>query len=982
MQVNTSMNTDIFNLSYIYESIIFNEVNDPITKTIQHPRVADLKNAMNGLITLGAPFDDDAGLNAPDWTYMMKEPNGYFHSDDYNYGEDILPITAISVLLNILNKYKRTQLDSMGYDYDSEKKWFESEIRKLLGNTSNTDSIIFDYGDISYGKINVTFPTILKPKDYKLVANEYLEKLGIEKVEDSYSGKLEYPVFKYFQKDKTKLGSYYIKKELSEIMADKLYPGVEKIYKNKESEIERNVSKIEPSVGEKPKVELISVEDTKYGKRLLITLGSDEKISKKVYFAIKNAGHTPKILEYKFEDKFNLSSNVDEFNIVKPLMVDDLDISALEEFYANTVDTPVKASNNKYQLTIDYLGKNKMKITPNWRSIPDEHKEFLKQAIKYLFPDLTFANYGYTIAGDYEQYAKLGQLLIKDFNIDDLRKVFITMIKNGNIPPSKTTTLKTTEAVDSEIDSTFNDSMFNLYNLQKRGIEFLYKNKYAILGSETGGGKTVQIVYAAELVYRETQKPILIVTLKSVQQQFVDEIVSVMGEDELDNISTDPMTTKKWNILYYENFQRNNKLDAWMEHLTSQDWAVVIFDEIHKVKHADTKRSQNLLKVADKATSRWGATATISANKPQDVRNQLAILNHPIGKIKEGKFKQEFSGMTPTGYRGGYEENSDFAERIRAAENLNKWLHLAGVYMRHSKEDMKKERGETMYDININTKNDDYIADNSAFTDKLITKIASYKNPDMGLSKLIAYRETIAVEKADASVSLAVKIVDKNQGDSKFDYSASKVLIFTNFIESGEALLEQSRVQLQAINPEWKAYSFLSSTSKKQLENIKGIMEDENSKILVMSMKMGGTGISFPNTFKTMIVNDYDWTPESIEQSEGRIFRINTEQDVDVMYMVDSGADKTLFDSVRKKLELAKIIQTYRDAYQNEDGNNQDSKNLQNIVDAQIKMKEIDVKDQETVEKGISKLLKPIVTESTSSFKNFFSYSAIKNILQ
>jgi hypothetical protein len=98
--------------------------------------------------------------------------------------------------------------------------------------------------------------------------------------------------------------------------------------------------------------------------------------------------------------------------------------------------------------------------------------------------------------------------------------------------------------------------------------------------------------------------------------------------------------------------------------------------------------------------------------------------------------------------------------------------------------------------------------------------------------------------------------------------------------------------------------------------------------------------------------------------------------------MVDSGADKTLFDSVRKKLELAKIIQTYRTAYQNEDGNNQNSTNLKKIIAAHKQMKEIDAKDQETVEKGISKLLKPIVTESTSSFKNFFSYSAIKNILQ
>ena len=68
-----------------------------------------------------------------------------------------------------------------------------------------------------------------------------------------------------------------------------------------------------------------------------------------------------------------------------------------------------------------------------------------------------------------------------------------------------------------------------------------------------------------------------------------------------------------------------------------------------------------------------------------------------------------------------------------------------------------------------------------------------------------------------------------------------------------------------------------------------------------MSIKMGGTGISFANTFKSMIVNDYDWTPESIEQSEGRIYRINTNHDVKIIYTLDSGFDSKLYEKVEKR---------------------------------------------------------------------------------
>ena len=106
-----------------------------------------------------------------------------------------------------------------------------------------------------------------------------------------------------------------------------------------------------------------------------------------------------------------------------------------------------------------------------------------------------------------------------------------------------------------------------------------------------------------------------------------------------------------------------------------------------------------------------------------------------------------------------------------------------------------------------------------------------------------------------------------------------------------------------------------------------------------MSMKMGGTGIDFPNAAQHMVINDFDWTPESAEQSEGRIYRINTTHPVNIQYIVGSGLDKDLFDKVQKKREIAAIIQRYRKHYHDSE---HDPEALKKIVDAQKEIKEID----------------------------------------
>jgi hypothetical protein len=181
-------------------------------------------------------------------------------------------------------------------------------------------------------------------------------------------------------------------------------------------------------------------------------------------------------------------------------------------------------------------------------------------------------------------------------------------------------------------------------------------------------------------------------------------------------------------------------------------------------------------------------------------------------------------------------------------------------------------------------------------------------------------------------------------------------------VESGKMLLDQISEEISRINPAWKVYSYLSSTPKEQMKRAKEIMLDPNSKVLVMSMKMGGTGISFPNTFSNMIVNDYDWTPESAEQSEGRIYRINTTQDVNIQYVIANGSDTQLFDRVKQKRQLAEIIQKYRAEYIN---TIEGSELLKKLVAAQKEYKKIDSDIINIVSSAIG-------SQISESFKQYF----------
>jgi SNF2 family DNA or RNA helicase len=351
-----------------------------------------------------------------------------------------------------------------------------------------------------------------------------------------------------------------------------------------------------------------------------------------------------------------------------------------------------------------------------------------------------------------------------------------------------------------------------------------------------------------------------------------------------------------------------------------------------------------------------------------DVRNQLLITGHPLGKIPEAKFKKDFAGQEATGYGGAYQAG-DFESQVKAAENLNKWLNLSGVYVRRSKEDIRETP-------NLEVKNTVTPVDQGAFNNYYDRKLSSYANPRLPVSKLIAARETIAHLKTDQTTQKVLNIVQSNKDNP--NSAASKIVVFTNFVESARQLVDRIDSGLRRINPAYHVITYLSDTKKRERESVKQrFTNDPNAKVLVMSMKMGGTGIDFPNAAQNMIINDFDWTPEAAEQSEGRIYRINTNHPVNIDYMVAEGIDKKLFDKVKRKRELASIIQKWRKEFHGAEHNEEA---LRRIVDAQREMNHID-DDMVSIINSELPGAGEAVRESFSFRDHIISYEAFYTVL-
>ena len=129
-----------------------------------------------------------------------------------------------------------------------------------------------------------------------------------------------------------------------------------------------------------------------------------------------------------------------------------------------------------------------------------------------------------------------------------------------------------------------------------------------------------------------------------------------------------------------------------------------------------------------------------------------------------------------------------------------------------------------------------------------------------------------------------------------------KVLIFTQYVEMGKLIQK-------LISKKFKhEVLFLhgSQTRKEKSNVIDTFQEDEDHKILVATLKTGGTGLNL-TAAQNVIHYDLWWNPAVENQATDRVHRIGQENDVMVYRFITKGTLEETIDAISKhKTDLAK----------------------------------------------------------------------------
>ena len=330
-------------------------------------------------------------------------------------------------------------------------------------------------------------------------------------------------------------------------------------------------------------------------------------------------------------------------------------------------------------------------------------------------------------------------------------------------------------------------------------------------------------------------------------------------------------------------------------------FTVCILDEVHMIKngnpehrdrinlkHTSSHRTFNVQEVTQYIPFVWGASATIVANKPIDIYNQLRAINHNAGLMKYEEFKARYGG-----------DSKNPKDQYVKADEIRDLLTDQGVYIRRTKQEVNPD----MPPIKIS---EDRFAVTESNIEEIMKGVRNRDRPSaQEMSKI---REKIAYSKILHTVALAENLITQGK----------KVGVFTAHAKTLKEIKRRLELLLEEIFPgQGKKVSAISGGQNRRIRQseIQAFKEPGSEYVaIVISIDAGGTGIDFPNILTDVIVNDFDWSPSDDDQSLGRFYRINSLNAVNVTYMLaENTLDRRFYELLKKKKEIAERIQNLSD---------------------------------------------------------------------
>ena len=430
---------------------------------------------------------------------------------------------------------------------------------------------------------------------------------------------------------------------------------------------------------------------------------------------------------------------------------------------------------------------------------------------------------------------------------------------------------------------------------QEDGVKFLLSKKKCVLADDMGLGKTFQSIVAA---LETGVEKILVVCPANAKINWKREIMNFVDEDDISILKTGHWDPKKFTIINYDilkNFhtivdnRKTYKDGEIRRNLVDEFFDLVILDEAHMVKNPKSQRTKILNQVSENIERRWLLTGTPIANRPMDYFNLLFLCDSPL-TVNWQYFAFRYCAAKKFNKR---QKNGQFKQiwLTDGSSNLEELHNRTKKYIiRRMKEDHLDLPPKIVAPYYLEM--DDKKGYNSVFDEYLAWTKSQGKSLGDGshMVELIVLRKFIALKKVEHSVELAQQAIEQGK----------KVIIFTNFTDSFDALMSQFGKLAVGHNGKMNG--------KQKQTSIDSFQENPNIKVFVGNLISAGTAITL-TAAEVVIMNDLDFVPSNHAQAEDRCFRIGTTKTVNVYYPIYEGTiDVMMYSMLQKKKEIINTI--------------------------------------------------------------------------
>lgn len=323
---------------------------------------------------------------------------------------------------------------------------------------------------------------------------------------------------------------------------------------------------------------------------------------------------------------------------------------------------------------------------------------------------------------------------------------------------------------------------------------------------------------------------------------------------------------------------------------------LIIADEGHKIKSAQTSVSKSMHTLGDRARYRMLLTGTLITNKEIDVFSQYRFINSDIFGTSFYAFRNRYFDMLGYGnhtpvfrkylredflkkmhsvaYRVTKAECLDLpeiTEEVRTVELEPKAMKL---YSNLEKESYTQMAGSEVSAVNVLTR----LLRLSQITGGHLTDDEGDDN-------------AVSTAKLDALSD----IIDSAIAEGK------KLVVMARFIpelNDVQELLEKKSV----------GYAVVRGGVKNRDEEIRRFQEYDDCRVFVGQIAAAGLGITL-TAASTMVFYSLDYSMSNFEQAKARIHRVSQKENCLYIYLIAKNTvDRKVLRSLRNKVDLAKLL--------------------------------------------------------------------------